>query len=129
MKFIFFSCCSNAIVDAQSGMVSCINIYDSIKSPQFPLVIPQFSIVAIANKEAKDKKINKCELSLSLDREELFKKTFTIDFPEKARGSKAVIGIQGLVIEKTGILNVSFLDDEGSEITNWSIPVTQNTVG
>lgn len=123
MKLRLIVCCETNILDSRTNTVSCINLIEEIGSPQFPLLIPQFGVVALFEKEEGDQAVETCELRVKIGEAELLRGPLEIVFGV-GRLHRSLVTLQGLVIPITGSL-VASLERDGQELGKWEIPVFQ----
>ena len=124
MRLKLLVCGEAVILDASSNRASCINIFDGLVSPQFPIVIPQLAVLAAFDRDDGDLPEQNCELAIFLEDTELVRGPVLVNFQD-LRLTRAIVTMHGLVIPQTGRLRV-ILNLDGGEIGNWIVEVTQS---
>ena len=125
MKSILLTCAESTLLDANTNRVSLINIYDELVSPQFPFLIPLFSVLAITEKVDGEQDEGFCTIRISLGSQTILDAPVLVNY----QGSdihRSMLGLRGLVIAEPGVLRVQLLHNE-EEIGVWQIPVKQLT--
>ncbi len=125
MKLTLFACAESALLDANSNRVSLINIHDEIASPQFPFLIPLFSVLAITKKEAGDEDEGSCTIKISLGDQTILEAPVLVNY-QGGDVHRSILGLHGLVITGPGALKVELLNN-GASVGVWQISVKQLT--
>lgn len=125
MKTVLLSCAESTLLDANTNKVSLINIFDELTSPQFPFLIPNFSVLAVTKREDGEEDQGSCTIKISLDEQIILDAPVLINYQGTAM-HRAIMGLHGLVVSGPGILKVQLLYEE-TKIGEWLIPVSQLT--
>ncbi len=123
MKLRIILCCETCILDARTNTVSCINLIEEMNSPQFPFLIPQFSVFALFEKEGTDTVSQSCEIKICVGTQELARGPLEVGF-ESGWLHRTMVSFQGLIIPTVGQLEVS-IESDGKLMGDWKMPVTQ----
>lgn len=123
MKIILLACADSVLLDANTNRVSLINIHDEISSPQFPFLIPLFSVLAVTKKEDGEADEGACTIRISLGDQTVLVAPVLMNY-QGAEIHRSMLGLHGLVITGPGTLRVQLLHNE-EEIGVWQIPVKQ----
>jgi hypothetical protein len=116
-------CGEKVIRDAVSNKISIVNIIETIKSPGFPLFIPELTCLFITERSQKDPENIDCFTRFALDKKELNIVPGKISYTDKLL-NRFILIINGLVISKPGTLRVSlFLKENNKEIAFWKIVI------
>lgn len=123
MKTVLLACAESTLLDANTNRVSLINVHDEIGSPQFPFLIPIFSVLAITKKDEGEDDEGTCSIKISLDDQIILDAPVLVNY-QGGEIHRSMLGLQGLVITGPGILKVILLH-ENVEIGEWQIPIKQ----
>jgi hypothetical protein len=123
MKVIQLIASELTLLDANTNRVSLINIHDEFQSPQFPFLIPLFSVFALTEKENGENDECTCRVKISLDNEEILDSPLLLNYQGGDR-HRSIIGLHGLVLTGPGALKIELLHDDEA-IGSWLIPVKQ----
>ena len=118
-ELILFS--ENVLRDAETNMMSIINVIESIPSNHFPIVLPSLCIFIYSNNDDAGITVYDCELQISLNKDEIFKKPFRIDFEDKSN-NRGIMRLYGLALPSEGKLKASLILD-GEVVFSKSIEV------
>jgi len=122
---MLLACAETTLLDANSNRVSLINIHDELSSPQFPFLIPLFSVLAITKKEPGVENEGSCKIKISLEHQTLIDAPILVNY-QGGDVHRSMLSLHGLVITGPGTLKVQLLHNE-AEIGEWLIPVKQLT--
>lgn len=123
MKTILLACAESTLLDANSNRVSLINIHDALSSPQFPFLIPSFSVLAVTRKEDGEGDELTCSIRISLGDQTVLDTPVLVNY-DGSDIHRSIIGLHGIVITVPGILRIQLLFND-SEIGGCEIPVNQ----
>ena len=84
MKTKVICLCKYAIIDKYKANLSIVNLINSIKAPQLPLMIPEACLVLVSEKQENEPKKTELELFVKLNKKLLIKQKAKI---EKKNGS------------------------------------------
>ena len=116
-----FLCAEGVIVDQRSNSVSVFTILEEVTPQELPIVLTQFVVLAILERDEGDPGKCDCTLALSLNDEGIFEQHMEVDFQGKLR-LRQMVHFGGVPIEKPGTLTAS-LELGGEEIGEWRIIV------
>ena len=116
-----FLCAEGVIVDRRSNNVSVFTILEEVKPQELPIVLAQFVVLAILERDEGDPDKCDCTLAISLNDEGIFEQHMEVDFQGKPR-VRQMVHFGGVPIEKPGTLTAS-LELGGEEIGEWRITV------
>jgi len=122
MIITLWACSETILQDSQTNVVSLINVVDEISSPSFPIILPKFSLVALAKREIEEDNNPQLRAIATLNNEPLFQTEFILSFLDKTR-ARAVIVVQGIIIPGPGTVRVSLFSPQ-AELAFWEIIVT-----
>ena len=116
-----FLCAEGVIVDQRSNNVSVFTILEDVTPEELPIVLAQFVVLAILERDEGDPEKCDCTLALSLNDEGMFEQDMVVDFQSKRR-VRQMLHFGGVAIEKPGTLTAS-LEFGGEEAGEWHITV------
>jgi len=116
-----FLCAEGVIVDQRSNNVSVFTILEEVTPEELPIVLAQFVVLAILERDEGDPEKCDCTLALSLNDEGMFEQDMVVDFQSKRR-VRQMLHFGGVAIEKPGTLTAS-LELGGEEVGEWRITV------
>lgn len=123
MKTILLACAESTLLDANTNRVSLINIHDELSSPQFPFLVPLFSVLAVTKNEGGEADEGSCTIRISLGDQTVLDAPVLVNY-QGGDIHRSMLGLHGLVITGPGMLRVQLLHNE-AEIGEWQIPVKQ----
>lgn len=123
MKTILLACAESALLDANTNRVSLINIHDELSSPQFPFLIPLFSVLAVTKRENDEEDECSCSIRISLGEQTILDAPVLVNY-QGGDIHRSIVGLHGLVITGPGTLRIQLLHN-ALEIGEWQIPVKQ----
>jgi hypothetical protein len=124
VKLRLILCSDVNILDVNTNRVSSINLIEEISSQQFPIVVPQFSILAVFDKEEGDEEKVDSTLVVKLNDQELARGPIEVNFEGGAKMHRSLVAFQGFVVPVPGRLVVSILQN-GKQFGDWSVLVSQ----
>ena len=114
-------CAEGVIVDQRTNNASVFTILEELTPQELPVVLPQFVVLAILERDEGDPEKCDCTLGLSLNDEGIFEQDMEVDFKGKPR-VRQMVYFGGVPIAKPGTLTAS-LELGGEEIGEWRITV------
>ncbi len=101
MKAINIYLSENAVVDAQEGKLSLINIVDNISSISYPLFLPTLAITCVTEKDSVTDDFE-CIIKCNLNESEIQKFPFKFSFRGSNR-ARTILKINGFIFPSPGI--------------------------
>jgi len=114
---------TNSIIDSRTNAVSLIEIFEAVDTPAFPVLLPQLVAFFLLEREADDPNEMAAELVFTLDHEELYRFSGTINFGETMR-TRNMFYFGGYVIPRPGVLRAS-LHANGAELGSCTVKASQ----
>ena len=108
MKCILLACAESTLLDANTNRVSLINILDGIRSPQFPILIPVLSVLAITQKDDGEDDDVTCVIKISLGDKIIFENPTDVNY-QGAKMHRIMAAIQGLIVPDSGVMTIELL--------------------
>lgn len=102
---------NRVIIDAMNNQVSIIDVFEGLKSQSFPIILPSVTFLFYLRREDGDPPTKDLSLKLSVDGTETLKVPVNIDF-QQGNTTRTIIGFDGFVIPKAGLLKATLLDEE-----------------
>jgi hypothetical protein len=103
------------INDRSTNAMSLINVIEEFHPAGYPLLIPRFTIYAVARRDGEDAGDAQARVSIHLDDDEVFSGEADLSFGESML-NRSVLQFQGFVLPRPGVLIVRFaIDDESVE--------------
>lgn len=121
------ACAEHVIMDANSGRLSIINIYEGIEAASFPLLLANFAFVMVSERQEDEPNEQAFVLKFLLDEDVLKEGPLLIDY-EETNINRAIIGLRGLVIPHPGRVYAKVFNENDAEIASWSFSVDQEDV-
>ncbi len=123
MKALVNLSCFDIIRDAETNAISLINILEEINGQGFPLLIPQFCIFLLCEREEDEPVSYNAKLQIYNNEKEMFSMNVIIDFQGKRR-TRTNIKFGGLAVMVPGKLLVRFTIGE-NVLSEFVIPASQ----
>lgn len=125
MELLLLVCAESAIIDSATNRVSLFNILDEFSAPAFPTIMPNFSLVGILTRKAREAQKAAVRLRITLDgqKQPLLDAALKIDFQRHLR-SRVLTRMQGMPIPAPGLITVNLRSKKG-ELGTWNIRVNQ----
>lgn len=111
------------ILDGMSNQISIIDVFEGLKSQSFPVILPSFSLLFYIRKDGGDEATKSLSLRCSVDETETLRVPVSIDF-QQGNTTRAIVGFDGFVIPKAGMLKVALFDGE-DVVGTLELPVEQ----
>jgi hypothetical protein len=121
------ACAEHIIIDANSGRLSIVNMFEGIEAASFPLLLPNFSFVLVSEREQNEGSEQALQLKFFLNDDLLKEGPLLIDYGE-TEINRAVIELQSLIITHPGRLSAKVFDQHDGEIACWSFAIDQDSV-
>lgn len=123
MKPLLHVCCSEIIRDAETNAISLINVLEEINGLGFPLLIPQFCIHLLSEREEREANTYEVRLKILNNETEVFSGDVKIDFQDKLR-TRNNIKFAGFAVMLPGKLHVRF-ENDGKIFSEIILPARQ----
>lgn len=111
----------SVIRDAETNMVSAVNIFDEINSQSFPLLMPKLSCLFLFGREEDDAGESDATVSFTHPNGQLFQTLLPLDFQGKLR-LRSMVVLQGFVIPAPGWIRIVVKHGE-DVLAVWEMPV------
>jgi hypothetical protein len=114
MLNVYFAIAANrVIVDSISNQVSIIDLFEQLKAPSFPVLVPRLTLLYYVSRDKGDPATKDLMVVCKLGETEICKVAVTVDF--KAEDStRIVLGIDGLTLTQPGIFQAHLMDQDVS---------------
>jgi Family of unknown function (DUF6941) len=111
------------IRDAETGLVSAINIIEHAATRKFPAHLPQLNLMAIVERTPDEKEVFEVVFRVFLGRKKLFELTGEVDFAGKMR-NRLLLSVGGVAIPKAGTIRFT-VDYEGRLRASYAIQLEE----
>ena len=114
MLNVYFAIAANrVIVDSISNQVSIIDLFEQLKAPSFPVLVPRLTLLYYVSRDKGDPATKDLMVVCKLGETEICKVAVTVDF--KAEDStRIVLGIDGLTLTEPGMFQAYLMDQDVS---------------
>lgn len=116
-------CGERVIRDAESNIMSIINIMDEIHTPVFPAAIPRFATLFVVNREQNDDAQQQALIRFLHNGTQIAEVPVNIDFQDKVE-NRVTLVLDGLVVTGPGVLQCVLIYNN-AELGSWNIRIIQ----
>lgn len=112
MLNVYFAIAANrVIVDSVSNQVSIIDLFEQLKAPAFPVLIPRLTLLYYVSREKGDPALGDLAVVCKLGDLEILKVDVKVDFKDE-ESTRIVLGIDGLTLPSAGMFQAFLMDQE-----------------
>ncbi len=111
IKIKFMLCALGVIQDVESNNISVFNIFEEFTPFGLPALIPEFSILAVFERDNNDPQNIECSFRASLTGEQLLNQNLSVDFQGRNR-TRAIVRVGGLPLPRPGKLVIEMAHGE-----------------
>ena len=116
-------CARGIVIDTQSNNVSVFNIFEQFTLESLPVIVPQFTVLIVLERDLDDPSTSECSLRITLNDTSILDQVITVDFRDKKR-TRNIVTVSGLPITQPGTLKASCWLDE-DELDHYLIDVSE----
>lgn len=124
MLNVYFAVAANrVIVDSISNQVSIIDLFEQLKAPSFPVMVPKLTFLFYVSREKTDPSSQDVMLVCELNDQSIFEVAVHLDFKNEDT-TRIVMGVDGLTLPQAGMLKAKLMD-KGTELGALDLAVEQ----
>jgi hypothetical protein len=114
MLNVYFAIAANrVIVDSITNQVSIIDLFEQLKAPSFPVLVPRLTLLYYVSRDKDDPATTDLMVVCKLSDTEIFKVDVKIDFKGED-STRIVLGVDGLTLTQPGMFQASLMDQNVS---------------
>jgi hypothetical protein len=114
MLNVYFAIAANrVIVDSISNQVSIIDLFEQLKAPSFPVLVPRLTLLYYVSRDQGDPTTKDLMVVCKLSDTEIFKVAVKVDFKDE-ESTRIVLGIDGLTLNEPGMFQAYLMDQDVS---------------
>jgi hypothetical protein len=126
MLNVYFAVAANrVIVDSVSNQVSIIDLYEDLKTPTFPVLVPKLTFLFYVSREANDPATQDLTLVCELGDKSIFEVAVHMDFKHEDT-TRIIMGVDGMTLPEAGLLKAKLID-KGVELGSLDLRVEKIT--
>lgn len=112
MLNVYFAIAANrVIVDSVSNQVSIIDLFEQLKAPSFPVLIPRLTLLYYVSREKGDPEVRDLSVVCKLSDVEILQANVQVDFKGED-STRIILGIDGLTLAGAGMFQASLMDQD-----------------
>jgi hypothetical protein len=124
MLNVYFAVAANrVIVDSVSNQVSIIDLYENLRTPTFPVLVPKLTFLFYVSRESNDPATHDLTLVCELGDKSIFEVAVHMDFKHEDT-TRIIMGVDGLTLPEAGLLRAKLMD-KGIEMGALDLAVEQ----
>ncbi|PUE33052.1 hypothetical protein B9Z35_05890 [Limnohabitans sp. Jir61] len=110
MLNVYFAVAANrVIVDSVTNQVSIIDLFENLKSTDFPVLVPKLSFLFYVSREKQDAPVHDLNLVCELEDKSIFEVSVQLEFKNE-NTTRLVLGVDGLTLPHAGVLKARLMD-------------------
>ena len=114
MLNVYFAIAANrVIVDSISNQVSIIDLFEQLKAPSFPVLVPTLTLLYYLSRDQGDPTTKDLKVVCKLSDTEIFEVAVKVDFKGE-ESTRIVLGINGLTLTEPGMFQAYLMDQDVS---------------
>jgi hypothetical protein len=114
MLNVYFAIAANrVIVDSITNQVSIIDLFEQLKAPSFPVLVPRLTLLYYVSRDQGDPTTKDLMVVCKLSDTEIFKVAVKVDFKDE-ESTRIVLGIDGLTLNEPGMFQAYLMDQDVS---------------
>ena len=114
MLNVYFAIAANRVlVDSITNQVSIIDLFEQLKAPTFPVLVPRLTLLYYVSRDKGDPATKDLMVVCKLSDKEIFKVAVKVDFKDED-STRIVLGIDGLTLTQPGMLQAFLMDQDTS---------------
>jgi hypothetical protein len=114
MLNVYFAIAANrVIVDSITNQVSIIDLFEQLKAPSFPVLVPRLTLLYYLSRDKGDPVAKDLTVVCKLRDVEIFKVDVQVDFKDED-STRIVLGIDGLTLTEPGMFQAYLMDQDVS---------------
>lgn len=114
MMNVYFAIAANrVIVDSITNQVSIIDLFEQLKAPTFPVLVPRLTLLYYVSRDKGDPETKDLTVICKLGETEIFKVGVKVDFKGED-STRIVLGVDGLTLTQPGALQAFLMDQTES---------------
>jgi hypothetical protein len=114
MMNVYFAIAANrVIVDSITNQVSIIDLFEQLKAPSFPVLVPRLTLLYYMSRDKGDPETKDLTVVCKLGSAEIFQVGVNVDFKGED-STRIVLGVDGLTLTQPGVLQAFLMDQTES---------------
>jgi hypothetical protein len=114
MMNVYFAIAANrVIVDSITNQVSIIDLFEQLKAPTFPVLVPRLTLLYYVSRDKGDPETKDLTVVCKLGDVEIFQVGVKVDFKGED-STRIVLGVDGLTLAQPGELQAFLMDQTES---------------
>jgi len=114
MLNVYFAIAANrVIVDSISNQVSIIDLFEQLKAPSFPVLVPTLTLLYYLSRDQGDPTTKDLKVVCKLSDTEILEVAVKVDFKGE-ESTRIVLGINGLTLTEPGMFQAYLMDQDVS---------------
>ncbi len=114
MMNVYFAIAANrVIVDSITNQVSIIDLFEQLKAPSFPVLVPRLTLLYYVSRDKGDPETKDLTVVCKLGVAEIFQVGVKVDFKGED-STRIVLGVDGLTLTQPGALQAFLMDQTES---------------
>ena len=114
MLNVYFAIAANrVVVDSITNQVSIIDLFEQLKAPSFPVLVPKLTLLYYVSRDKGDPAAQDLTVVCKLANAEICKVNVKVDFKDED-STRIVLGIDGLTLTQPGMFQAFLMDKETS---------------
>jgi hypothetical protein len=114
MLNVYFAIAANRVlVDSITNQVSIIDLFEQLKAPSFPVLVPRLTLLYYISRDKDDPATKDLSVVCKLGDTEICKVDVKVDFKGED-STRIVLGIDGLTLPQPGMFQAFLMDQETS---------------
>jgi hypothetical protein len=114
MLNVYFAIAANrVVVDSITNQVSIIDLFEQLKAPSFPVLVPRLTLLYYVSRDKDDPVTKDLKVVCKLSDTEIFKVDVNVDFKGED-STRIVLGIDGLTLTQPGMFQAFLMDQDKS---------------
>jgi hypothetical protein len=114
MMNVYFAIAANrVIVDSITNQVSIIDLFEQLKAPTFPVLVPRLTLLYYVSRDKGDPETKDLTVVCKLGDVEIFQVGVKVDFKGED-STRIVLGVDGLTLAQSGELQAFLMDQTES---------------
>jgi hypothetical protein len=110
MLNVYFAVAANrVIVDSVTNQVSIIDLFEHLKSTNFPVLVPKLTFLFYVSREKNDPATHELFLVCELGDQSIFEVSVRLEFKDEDT-TRLVLGVDGLTLPSAGVLKAKLMD-------------------
>jgi hypothetical protein len=110
MLNVYFAVAANRVlVDSVSNQVSIIDLYEQLRAPSFPVLVPKLTFLFYVSREKIDPSTHEVRLVCDIGDKTIVEAAVQLDFKSEDT-TRIVIGLDNCTLPQAGVLKAKLMD-------------------